>query len=155
LLERQVRFLRGRFDPLSVAVSIQAPWRQRCEALDPRLRWVPVPPQASPLAAFQALLKAVPLEDSAFLYHVDMRVWEEGVFEALEAGLRDREAAVPSYAGKKGHPVLLTSRLAADIQELDPRRERLDVFLRGRRVAEVPVPFDCVHDNWNEADDAH
>lgn len=152
LLQRQVSFLRSRFAPRSIAVSIQPSWDDRCKALDPEVRWVTVLPEASPLGALQALLKAVPMEVPSFLYHVDMRVWQWGVFDALQRGLEEHEAAVPSHGGKRGHPVLLAASLAPAISALEPGRERLDVFLRGRRVVEVPAAFGCIHDNWNEAE---
>lgn len=151
LLESQLRFLDGLLDLRRVAVSIQGSWLSRCRALDARPCWVPVPPQARPLGALQFLLKEAPRRSAAFLYHVDMRVWEEDVFKALESALGDEEAAVPVHENRRGHPVLISARLSRDLEALDPEQDRLDVFLRGRRVAEVPVPFGCVHDNWNEA----
>lgn len=152
LLEGQLRFLEGLLDLRRVAVSIQESWLPRCRTLDARPCWVPVPPQARPLGALQLLMKAAPQRSAAFLYHVDMRVWEKKVFQALESALGREEAAVPFHENKRGHPVLLSARLSRDLEALDPEQGRLDVFLRGRRVAEVPVPFGCIHDNWNEAE---
>ncbi|MCX5794266.1 MAG: NTP transferase domain-containing protein [Elusimicrobia bacterium] len=151
LLERQLEFL-GLVLPLeNVAVSIQESWLQRCRILEPRAVWVPVDPEAPALAAILALARALPLERWTFLYHVDMRVWEPELFRLLaeRAAEGGAEAVVPVQGGRRGHPVLLSPGLRDSLLALNPVKDRLDVWLRSRRVVEVPVPYLCVHDNWN------
>lgn len=151
LLERQLEFL-GKVLPLeSVAVSIQADWLERCRALEPRVVWAPVDPEAPALAAVLALARAQPLERWTFLYHVDMRVWEPELFRLLAARAAEggAEAVVPVQGGRRGHPVLLSPGLRDSLLALNPGKDRLDVWLRSRSVAEFPVPQTCVHDNWN------
>lgn len=154
LLERQLGFLLQRFAARNIAVSIQDGWEERCRKLNPDVKWVPEDPAASPLAALQALLKASPLGEWGFVYHVDMPVWEDGLFERLAAELpvsprRGAEAIVPVFKGRKGHPVLLSPELHQPLMALDPAKDRLDFFLRSREEAAVEVSFPCVLENWN------
>ncbi|MFH1725977.1 MAG: nucleotidyltransferase family protein [Elusimicrobiota bacterium] len=154
LLGRQVAFLTGLFAPGAVAVTVQEAWLERCRGVDPGVRWVPVDPGASPLHALQAALKAAPLTKWGCLHHVDMPVWEGTLFrdlltrarEADEAGV---EAIIPVHDGKGGHPVLLSPRLGEALLALDPDKDRLDRFLRGRFARRVEVSYPCVLENWN------
>ena len=153
LLQRQLDFLLGLFEPERIAVSIQADWSERCRALHGKVRWVPENPDAPPMEAIQALAKAAPMERWTFLYHVDMPVWEAGLFEALSeraVSADGVEAFAPVKGGSKGHPVLLSPSLQAALLGLDAGRDRLDHWLRGRREEAVEVPYDCIHSNWNE-----
>lgn len=149
LLERQLDFLKGLFPSERIAVSIQGDWLERCRALDASVRWTAVDPDAPVLASLLALARALPLERWTFMHHVDMRVWERGLFEALAVRSREAEAVVPVHAGRRGHPVLLAPALKAALGGLDPALDRLDLWLRGRRVLEVSVPYPCAGDNWN------
>ncbi|MBI3298489.1 MAG: nucleotidyltransferase family protein [Elusimicrobia bacterium] len=154
LLARQLEFLLRRFPPASVAVSVQEAWLERCRALQPAVRWVSVDPEASPLASLQALMRALPLTSWAFLYHVDMPVWNDELFTLLGTFPpkdRDRpyEAVVPTHGGGGGHPVLLSPFLREPLAVLPPESGRLDHFLRGRRTFRVEVPYPCVVENWN------
>ena len=149
LLQRQLDFLGSRFPSDSLAVSIQDAWLERCRALDSAVRWTAVDPDASPLASLQALLKEAPAQGPTFLLHVDMPVWDSAVWSALEAASL-QDAAVPTQGGRRGHPVLLSPESLKLIAGLDASQDRLDVWLRGRRVIEVPVAADCVLANWNE-----
>ena len=155
LLQKQISFLSSRFDPENITVTIQKGWRERCEKLNPRVIWVPEDPKDPPMAALIAALQANPLRRWAFLYHVDMPLWDPKLFDLLEkaaakAQREGLEALVPAQGGRKGHPVLLSPSLCDAILALDPQKDRLDVFLRGRREGAVEVPFGCIFDNWNE-----
>lgn len=154
LLARQFDFLLKRFPPMRVAVSVQEEWLAKCRALHPLVQWVPVDPDAPVLTSLLALVRAVPLDSWAFLYHVDMPVWEDELWYLLSshrpADAADAaEAVVPMHGGRGGHPVLLSPALADQLGALDPARDRLDVWLRGRRVKRVEVPYSCVVENWN------
>lgn len=133
---------------------MQADWLARCAQIHRAIRWVPVDPDAPALAALQALLKAAPLERWAFLHHVDMPVWEEGLFAQLESAAEraqeaGAEAVIPVCRGRAGHPIVLASKLSAAIEALEPSSERLDAWLKSRKACRVDVPFACVLDNWN------
>ena len=146
LLERQVGFLLSRVP--AVAVSVQAEWLERCRSINPDVRWVPVDPDLPPLASLLELMKVLPLSGWASLHHVDMPVWEPGLFDALESAAGE-EAVIPVYEGKGGHPVLLSSSLAGPLAALDPAKDRLDLWLKTRKVLPVHVPFACARANWN------
>ena len=146
MLEAQLGFLATVTAPENIDIAIQGEWLERCRALSPRVNWVAADPDAATLASLQALLKASPRARS-FVLHVDMPVFDLRVWKALEAVPGD---AVPSYEGKRGHPVLLAPETFDEAAKLDPRTGRLDELLRGRRVTEVPVATDVILANLNE-----
>lgn len=155
LLARQLTFLRKVAPARRIAVSMQAGWERRCRLLEPAAVWAAVSPDAPAMASVLALARALPLERWTFLLHVDMRVWEAEVFRLLAEGVGAAEevgceALLPAQGGRRGHPVLLSPALKAGLEALDPERDRLDDWLRSRRVREVAVPYACVHDNWNK-----
>jgi len=147
LLEAQLGFLATVTAPENVDIAIQAEWLERCRALSPRVNWVAADPEGSPLSSLQALLKATPRARS-FVIHVDMPAFDLRAWRALEAAAGD---AVPSYEGRRGHPVLLTAETLDEVARLDPAAGRLDEFLRGRAVTEVAVATDVILANLNEA----
>lgn len=154
LLERQLSFARGLCGVARLAVTVQEPWLVRCRALEPAAIWVAVDPDAPALMSLQAALKALPLAQPSFLYHVDMPLWDPELFYTLRQRAdypehAELDAIVPVHAGRGGHPVLLLPRAAADLARLDPARDRLDLWLRGRKVLRSEVPFPCVLENWN------
>ena len=147
LLEAQLGFLATVTSPENVDIAVQGGWLERCRALSPRVNWVAADPEGTPLGSLQALLKASPRSRS-FIIHVDMPAFDLRVWRALEASAGD---AVPVYEGRRGHPVLLTAETLDEVARLDPARDRLDGFLRGRTVAEVAVNTDVIFANLNEA----
>lgn len=162
LLERQLEFLLGLFDPQAVAVTIQKDWLERCRKLNTEVRWVPEAVDNTPLAALQSALRPLSLakgqgerglgaDHGAFVYHVDMPVWDDKLFARLaEAASPEFEAVAPSFQGRKGHPVLLSAAALRAVLELDPGRDRLDFWLRTRKVKVVEVSLEAVLENWNE-----
>lgn len=155
LLERQLDFLLKRGEPENIAVTIQDAWKERCRALNPQIRWVAENPGETPLYALQALLREAPFKDWVFLYHVDMPVWEESVFSALEARISIAESAgaeaiVPLFKGRGGHPALLSAPLRSAAAGLDPRSDRLDLWLRSRKVDRIETGREAVVKNLNE-----
>ncbi len=151
LLKKQIDFLRRRYDPQRIAVSIQADWVSQCRRLCEGANWVPADPDAPPLDSLIRLLKASRMIKWSFIYHVDQPVWETELFETLlrKTPGAEADAFVPTYGGRRGHPALLSHGLGPDLLALDPQKDRLDAFLRTRRVIEVPVDFACAVENWN------
>ncbi len=148
MLEAQLAFFRGLVGDKSISISIQKEWRERCSVLSPGATWVPADPDAAPLDSLQKLIAASPAARS-FVLHVDMPVFLRGVYEALwNAGA---DAAAPAFGGRRGHPILLTPKALDEVAALDPAKDRLDAWLRARRVAEVPVESGVIHLNLNEA----
>lgn len=147
LLEAQLGFLATVTAPENIDIAIQGEWLERCRALSPRVNWVEADPEGSALSSLQTVLKATPRARS-FVLHVDMPVFDLRVWRALAAAEGD---AVPAHEGRRGHPVLLTAAALDEVLRLDPAFDRLDVFLRGRTVTEVPVATDVIFANLNEA----
>ncbi|MBI5624259.1 MAG: nucleotidyltransferase family protein [Elusimicrobia bacterium] len=152
LLERQLSFLSGLFPPEDTAVSIQPDWLPRCRSMAPVAAWVAVDPSAPSLASLQALFQALPPLTWAFIHHVDMPVWDAGLFSLLAQGLPAEgfDAVVPVNGGKRGHPVALSCEAGRAVLRLDPAKDRLDHWLRGARVKTVEVPQACALENWNQ-----
>lgn len=146
LLEAQLGFLATVTAPENVDIAIQAEWLERCRALSPRVNWVGADPEGTPMGSLQALLKATP-RGRSFVIHVDMPAFDLRVWRALESGDGD---AVPVYEGRRGHPVLLSAETLDEVMGLDPVSGRLDEFLRGRKITEVPVNTDVIFANLNE-----
>jgi len=161
LLEHHVEFLQGRVPAERIAISIQREWLQRCEGLHADIHWVPVDPDASPLATLQLLMERLPLSLWTFLYHVDMPLWVDSVFTQLqgaipassgESAAANTDAIVPTYGGRGGHPILLSPRLALELQKLDPRKDRLDHWLRQRQTIRLELTDKVILENWNQGD---
>jgi len=145
LLEVQVGFLATVTAPENIDIAIQGEWLERCRALSPRVNWIAADPEGTALSSLQALLKSAPRARS-FVLHVDMPVFDLRVWRALAAAPGD---AVPVYEGRRGHPVLLSAETLDEVARLDPATGRLDQFLRGRAVIEVPVNTDVIFANLN------
>jgi len=147
LLEAHLDFFRGLIGPDGLFVAIQDEWRLRCAALWAEANWVAADPEAQPLATLQRLIAASGAHRS-FVLHVDMPIFEREVYETLMKSPGD--AVVPVFGGRRGHPVLLGPNVLGEIARLDPAKDRLDVFLRGRAVVEVSVGTGAIHRNLNE-----
>jgi CTP:molybdopterin cytidylyltransferase MocA len=148
LLETQLDFLKTVVGSQMIGVTIQADWADRCSKLGSGARFVPVDPHAKPMGALQALVRACPPAGWVFVHHVDMPVWEPKLFESVYAA-RSGDATAPKKDGHKGHPVLLSKETCEALLKLDPEKDRLDVFLRGRKESAVETTFDCIFANWN------
>lgn len=147
MLAAQLEFLATMLPPAKVTVSIQEAWLDKCRALSPEVRWVPVDPDASPLASLQALIRAGRVERS-FVYHVDMPVFDATVFGRLAEAKSD---ASPMFGTKRGHPVLLTVPTLLEVLRLDSEADRLDEFLGKKGVEAIPVESELILKNLNEA----
>jgi CTP:molybdopterin cytidylyltransferase MocA len=146
LLEAQLGFLATVTAPENVDIAVQGEWLERCKDLSPRVNWVAADPDGAPLASLLTLMKGTPWGRS-FILHVDMPVFDLRVWKALEAVNGD---AVPVHQGRRGHPVILSARTLDEVLKLDPVKDRLDVFLRGRTIKEVTVNTDVIFANLNE-----
>jgi CTP:molybdopterin cytidylyltransferase MocA len=147
LVEAQLDFLMTMTLPEKICVAIQADWLDYCRELSSKVLWVPVNPDLPALSSLQSLIRADRVEKS-YVLHVDMPVFDPVVFAQLAASGGD---AVPSFNGKRGHPVLLSTLTLLDVQRLDPGRDRLDEFLGRRGIAVVPVESELILSNLNAA----
>ena len=150
LLEAQLIFFQGLVGNKNISIAIQKEWHERCSVLAPDATWVSADPDAYPLGSLQALISASPAARS-YVLHVDMPVFLRSVYEDLWKTSGD--AVAPTFGGRRGHPVLLTPNALAEISRLDPAQDRLDVWLRGHHVAEVPVSTGVIHLNLNESNE--
>jgi CTP:molybdopterin cytidylyltransferase MocA len=149
LLEAQLSFFRGLVGN-NISISIQKEWHERCSVLSPQATWVAADPDAHPLGSLQKLIAASPAARS-FAIHVDMPVFLRSVYEDLWK--TEADAVAPTFGGRRGHPVLLAPEALSEIARLDPAKDRLDVWLRGHRVVEVPVATGAIHLNLNESNE--
>jgi molybdenum cofactor cytidylyltransferase len=142
----------------SSAVVVLGFDRERYEAartgLAGRARVVHNPdPDRGPFSSLQCGLAALPPGESAYVLPVDVPAPEVGVWARLSEALGPAiDAAVPTYEGRGGHPVLLSPRLVARLLGLPPA-SRLDLELAASTVARVPVGDARVRMNLNVPED--
>lgn len=148
LLEEHLEFFGRRLGAAAVSVAIQPEWRARCAALSSETLWVDADADAPPLDSLKRLIDASPKARS-FVLHVDMPVFDSSVYESLRDA--DGDAVVPTFDGRRGHPVLLSPKALAAVAALDPKTGRLDEWLRTNHVVEVPVTTDAIFKNLNGA----
>ncbi|MFI5345700.1 MAG: nucleotidyltransferase family protein [Elusimicrobiota bacterium] len=147
LLEAHFDFFRGFLAPSDLSIAIQNEWGDRCRSISPETTWVSADPDASPLDSLQRLIAASPLVRS-FVLHVDMPVFERSVYESLWNA--EGDAVVPTFDGRRGHPVLLSPEALNEIKRMNPLTDRLDSWLRKRNALEVVVSTDAILRNHNE-----
>jgi CTP:molybdopterin cytidylyltransferase MocA len=157
-LERAVIVLGHSLDAYRDALAWLGPALDRAEAVcgltvsavvNPR-------PELGPFSSLRCALART--TGAAFVLPVDVPCAGEAVFLALEAAVgHGASAAVPLFASRGGHPVLLSRDLARDIAAIPDESvdARLDVQLRARgdRVARVAVDDPRVAMNLNTRDD--
>ncbi len=152
LLKKQIEFLLSRFDAQNITVSIQKDWLSQCLRICASAHWVEVDPDQPPLASLIEMIRASRMGQWSFIYHVDQPVWEPELWDILAHKTQGAEplSYAPTFAGRRGHPVLISHGLGPEILALDGAHDRLDLFLKSRATEDVPVPFACVHENWNQ-----
>ena len=78
---------------------------------------------------------------------------EVDVLERLFRTIEDNaEVAVPSYRGRRGHPVCFTGQLLGELREVNEAEEGLRAIVRRHVVTEVPVESESI--TWNLNDPA-
>ncbi|MBI4369457.1 MAG: nucleotidyltransferase family protein [Elusimicrobia bacterium] len=154
LLRLQTQFLLKHFAPQGIFITIQGEWLKRCQAIHGGIRWIAVNPAAFPLGALMDLVRSNDRKHWAFLYHVDMPVWKYELFKSLKDQIGPNEEAIaPAYQGRQGHPILLSPQIQQKILTLNPDRDRLDWWLKNRRIKIVETPDSCMLNNWNAPND--
>lgn len=110
--------------------------------------------QLSSLQAGLAALAEDPTWPAVLLQTVDSLPVSPAVFRALERAWQGSAppAAKPTHRGQGGHPVLISRSLCRRILRLDPRTDRLDLFLRSVEVQRIPVRDAAVLANLNSPD---
>jgi molybdenum cofactor cytidylyltransferase len=93
------------------------------------------------ITSFQAGIRALSWDASgAFLFLVDHPLVEPGTIEAIIANLAPNRIVVPTFRGRRGHPVLFSSEVLEEILAL-PSSEGANIVVRKNpdRIVEVPV----------------
>src|SRR5438093_598911 len=93
------------------------------------------------ITSFQAGIRALSWDTSgAFLFLVDHPLVEPAVIEAMIMNLAPNRIVLPTFEGRRGHPVLFSSEILEEILVLPPS-EGANIVVRKNpdRVIEVPV----------------
>ena len=117
-------------------------------------------PDRGPFSSLQVGLEALPSGSGAWILPLDVPCPAEEVWRELEQhGMGPAvDAAVPTYQGHGGHPVLLSPELVARLLALpvehpDSRLDRQLHQLPRERVVRIEVRDPRVLDNLNTAED--
>jgi molybdenum cofactor cytidylyltransferase len=93
------------------------------------------------ITSFQAGIRALSWDASgAFLFLVDHPLVEPATVEAMIANLAPNRIILPTFQGRRGHPVLFSSEVLEEILDL-PSSEGANIVVRKNpdRIVEVPV----------------
>jgi molybdenum cofactor cytidylyltransferase len=93
------------------------------------------------ITSFQAGIRALSCDTSgAFLFLVDHPLVEPATVEAMIANLAPNRIILPTFEGRRGHPVLFSSEVLEEILDL-PSSEGANIVVRKNpdRIVEVPV----------------
>ena len=93
------------------------------------------------ITSFQAGIRALSWDASgAFLFLVDHPIVEPSTIEAMIANLAPNRIILPTFEGRRGHPVLFSSEVLEEILAL-PSTEGANIVVRKDpgRIVEVPV----------------
>jgi molybdenum cofactor cytidylyltransferase len=93
------------------------------------------------ITSFQAGIRALSREASgAFLFLVDHPLVEPATVEVMIANLSPNRIILPTFQGRRGHPVLFSSEVLEEILAL-PSSEGANIVVRKNpdRIVEVPV----------------
>jgi molybdenum cofactor cytidylyltransferase len=93
------------------------------------------------ITSFQAGIRALPRDASgAFLFLVDHPLVEPATIETMIMNLAPNRIVLPTFQGRRGHPVLFSSEVLEEILAL-PSTEGANIVVRKdlRRIVEVPV----------------
>jgi molybdenum cofactor cytidylyltransferase len=93
------------------------------------------------ITSLQAGIRALPSDASgAFLFLVDHPLVEPATIETMIMNLAPNRIVLPTFQGRRGHPVLFSSEVLEEILAL-PSTEGANIVVRKdlRRIVEVPV----------------
>jgi molybdenum cofactor cytidylyltransferase len=93
------------------------------------------------ITSFQAGIRALSWDASgAFLFLVDHPIADPATIEAMIMNLAPNRIVLPTFEGRRGHPVLFSSEVLEEILAL-PSSEGANIVVRKdpKRIVEVPV----------------
>jgi molybdenum cofactor cytidylyltransferase len=113
-------------------------------------------PSAGMLSSVQCGLRAFrqPI-DAVLLWPVDHPLVSRGTIDLLVAAFRDRNppVVVPTFEGRRGHPVLFSARLIPELLAADPSRGAREVVHAHDDRLELPVDDRGVIEDIDTPDD--
>ncbi|HEY3816371.1 MAG TPA: nucleotidyltransferase family protein [Polyangiaceae bacterium] len=156
-IETQLDAVRGR-RVVVVLGHDAARYREALPDLAKRAELVVNPePDRGPFSSLQVGLAACePGGKPVFVLPVDVPAASAALWAALEQALAPGlDAAIPTFDGRGGHPVLLAPPFLGRLRALDPAspEARLDVQLRSAKAALVPAGDARVRMNLNAPED--
>jgi molybdenum cofactor cytidylyltransferase len=96
-------------------------------------------PEYGRFYSLQCGLKALPAKMSIFFHNVDNPFITPGVLKALTVSEKKADVFCPAYQEKRGHPVLISSKVASDIVSESNYEWNLREYLDNYRNESVPV----------------
>ena len=95
------------------------------------------------ITSFQAGIRALSLDASgAFLFLVDHPLVDPATVEAMIANLAPNQIVLPTFQGRRGHPVLFSSEVLEEILAV-PCSEGANIVVRKDRDRIIEVPVDA------------
>ena len=93
------------------------------------------------ITSFQAGIRGLSWDTTgAFLFLVDHPLVESGTIEAMIMNLAPNRIVLPTFEGRRGHPVLFSSEVLEEILALPPSQgANIVVGKNPARIVEVPV----------------
>jgi molybdenum cofactor cytidylyltransferase len=91
--------------------------------------------------------------DAVLVQSVDQPCAGEVVVTLFETQEREHaDVVVPTYGGRRGHPICLSGTLVPALRQVDEASEGLRAVVRQHQVLEVPVDSESVTWNLNDPD---
>ncbi len=90
-----------------------------------------------------------PPVDAILVQSVDQPVWSN-VLRALFASVPDDGIAVPTFGGRRGHPICLSGCLLDELAGVTEEQQGLRAVVRNHAVVDVPVDDESVVWNLND-----
>src|SRR5437870_8267669 len=125
-----------------IEAAIRLPAERRRDSAQPHKSFVLNPDyEKGMITSFQTGIRALSSDASgAFLFLVDHPLVEPATIEALIMNLAPNRIVLPTFEGRRGHPVLFSSEVLEEILAL-PSTEGANIVVRKDpgRIIEVPV----------------
>jgi molybdenum cofactor cytidylyltransferase len=127
---RKVHLVLGHFREIYLEAK---PWRK--SPLQPEIV-INSRPERGQFSSFHAAIPNLFGKTAAFLLPIDVPCPKAAVWRALQETMKSSptqvDVCIPSLAGTRGHPVLLSSRFLEEMERVDPESDlaRLDLQIR-------------------------
>jgi molybdenum cofactor cytidylyltransferase len=87
---------------------------------------------------------------------VDQPVWADVIRALFDVGIAigTHNVAVPTFAGRRGHPVCFSGRLLAELRAVTEQDQGLRAVVKRHAASLIEVPVDSESVVWNLNDPA-